>query len=222
MLINANNNIRVEDDIFELKMADFPITRTKTFKYLGMIVDEEFSWAPHINEVCLKLSQAAGIIFKVRKHLSQEALMLIYHALVGQKLRYGLICWATAPKFLLDKVDVAHNKIIRYLTFSKACSRAGPLYRKLELLPLNTLKELEWGKIMYKYQSGMLPRAFSQYFRLPSHQYETRYAKQNNYEKIRVSNAKEKSLLKHIGPLKWSEIPNKIKIVPSLNTFTSN
>ena len=33
--------------------------------------------------------------------------MLIYHALVGQKLRYGLICWAKAPKFLLDKVDVA-------------------------------------------------------------------------------------------------------------------
>ena len=67
----------------------------------------------------------------------------------------------------------------------------------------------------------MLPKAFSQYFRLPSHQYGTRYAKQNNYEKTRISNAKEKSLLKHIGPLKWSEIPNKIKIVPSLNTFTS-
>ena len=118
--------------------------------------------------------------------------MLIYHALVGQKLRYGLICWATAPKFLLDKVDVAHNKIVRYLKLSKACSRAGPLYRKLELLPLNILKELEWGKIMYKFQSGMLPKAFSQYFRLPSHQYETRYAKQNNYEKKRISTAKEK------------------------------
>ena len=38
--------------------------------------------------------------------------------------------------------------------------------------------------------------------------------------KTRISNAKEKSLLKHIGPLKWSEIANKIKIVPSLNTFT--
>ena len=99
-------------------MANYTITRTKTFKYLGLIVDEKFSWADHINEVCLKLSQAAGTIFKVRNILSQEALMLIYHALVGQKLRYGLICWATASKFLLDKVDVAHNKVVRYLTFS--------------------------------------------------------------------------------------------------------
>ena len=84
-----------------------------------------------INEVCLKLSQAAVTIYKVRNLLSQEALMLIYHALVGQKLRYGLICWATASKFLLDKVDVAHNKVVRYLTFSKACCRAWPLYNKL-------------------------------------------------------------------------------------------
>ena len=92
MLVNSNNNVRIEDGCFELTMANHTITRTKTYKYLGLIVDEKFSWADHINEVCLKLSQAAGTIYKVRNLLSQEALMLIYHALVGQKLHYGLIC----------------------------------------------------------------------------------------------------------------------------------
>ena len=77
MLVNSNNNVRIEDGCFELTMANYVITRTKTFKYLGLIVDEKFSWADHINEVCLKLSQAAGTIFKVRNLLSQEALMLI-------------------------------------------------------------------------------------------------------------------------------------------------
>ena len=156
MLVNSNNITRIEDNLFELKMADYIIARTKTYRYLGLIVDEKLSWADHIKEVCLKLSQAAGVIFKVRNRLTHEALMLIYHALVGQKLRYGLICWATAPKFLLDKVDVSHNKIVRYLTFSKACSRAWSLYRKLDVLPLDTLKELEWGKIMYKFRNKML------------------------------------------------------------------
>ena len=200
MLINYNNNVRIEDGTFELKMANHTISRTRTYKYLGLIVDEKLSWADHIHEVCSKLSQAAGVIFKVRKRLSLECLMLIYHALVGQKLRYGLICWATAPKFLLDKVDVAHNKIVRYLTFSKACSRAWPLYSKLNILPLDILKELEWGKIMYKYQNNMLPKAFNHYFKRPNHHHGTRYAKQNNFEKTRTNNAKEKSLMKHIGP----------------------
>ena len=221
MLINSNNYVRIEDGCFELKMADHVIKRTKTFKYLGLIVDEKLSWADHINEVCLKLSQAAGVIFKVRNILSHDALMLIYHALVGQKLRYGLICWATASKFLLDKVDVAHNKIVRYLTFSKACSRAWPLYTKLKVSTLDILRELEWGKIMYKFDNKMLPCAFDKYFKKPSHQHGTRFATQNNFEKVRVKNAKEKSLLKFIGPSKWSSIPLGIKQVPSLKTFTN-
>ena len=219
MLVNSNNNVRVEDGHFELKMANYEITRTKTYKYLGLIVDEKLSWADHIDGVCLKLSQAAGVLFKVRNRLSQECLMLIYHALVGQKLRYGLICWATAHQFLLNKVNVAHNKVIRYLTFSKPCSRAWPLYCKLNVLPLDILKDLDWGKLMYKYQNDMLPRAFSHYFKKPNHLHATRYATGHNFEKTRINNAKEKSLIKHIGPKKWSEIPLNIKNAPTLKIF---
>ena len=190
MLVNANSNIRVEDGCFVLKMADYTLTRTKNYTYLGIIVDEKFTWADHINEVCIKLSQAAGVIFRVRTLLSQNALMLLYHSLVGQKLRYGLICWATAPKFLLNKVNVLHDKIIRSITFSKACSSAGPLYHKLNVLPLEILMELEWGKIMYKFQNNMLPSAFDKYFTRPRHQHATRYANKNNFIQVRTSSAK--------------------------------
>ena len=222
MLVNSNNNTRIEDGGFELKMAGHILDRTKTYKYLGLIVDEKLSWTEHLNEVCIKLAQVAGIIFKVRNRLSKEALMLIYHALAGQKLRYGLICWATASQFLLDKVNVAHNKIVRYLTFSKPCSSAWPLYKKLNILPLDILKELEWGKCMYKYQNNMLPAAFDNYFKRPSHSYATRCVTQKNFENTRPLNAKEKCQLKHIGPNKWSEIGLEIKQAPTkpLSTYS--
>ena len=74
---------------------------------------------------------------------------------------------------------------------------------------------------MYKFDNKMLPCAFDKYFKKPSHQHGTRFATQNNYEKVRVKNAKEKSLLKFIGPSKWSSIPLGIKQVPSLKTFTN-
>ena len=136
--------------------------------------------------------------------------------------RYGLICWATASKFLLDKINVVHNKVVRYMTFSKACSRAWPLYCKLDVLPLDIMIELEWGKIMYKYQNRMFPAAFDAYFQTPKHCYVTRYANQKNFEIItRVNNAKEKSLLKCIGPTKWSHIPFLMKKAPFLKTFMS-
>ena len=185
MLINSNNHTRVEDGCFELKMLNYPISRTKTYKYLGIIVDEKLSWADHIDDVCMNLSQAAGVLFKARTLLSRNALMLLYHSLVGQKLRYGLICWATAPNFLRQKINVLHDKIVRCINFSKPCCRVKPLYLKLDIQPLDILCEIEWGKIMYKFQNGMLPRAFDCYFKKPSHRHATRYVSRNNFEQIK-------------------------------------
>ena len=97
-------------------MGGHVIERTKTYRYLGLLVDEKFSWENHVSEICWKLSQMAGIILKIRSLLTKEAMLLVYHSLVGSKLRYGLVCWATANKTLLEKINVAHNTIITYLT----------------------------------------------------------------------------------------------------------
>ena len=128
MLVNKNNLTRIEDGGFELRMGNHIISRTSTYRYLGLLVDERFSWANHINEICWKLSQVAGIIYKVRTLLTKEAMMLVYHSLVSSKLRYGLVCWASASQFLLDKVNVVHNKIITYMTFEKRNRPIWPLY----------------------------------------------------------------------------------------------
>ena len=162
------------------------------------------------------------MLFKARYLLNKEALMLIYHGLVGSKLRYGLICWATASKFLLDKVNVMHNKIVRCLTFSKSCSPAWPLYNSLNVLPLDILTKMEWGKTLYKFQQGSLPDAFNSYFNRPRHQYSTRFANQLNFEVVRINLACEKSLLKYIGPKIWSEVPLSIKESRSVKVFVNS
>ena len=221
-LINANNIIRIEDGFFELKMGGgHTIERTKTYKYLGLIVDEKFSWADHINEICWKLSQVAGVLFKARYLLNKEALMLIYHGLVTSKLRYGLICWATASKFLLNKVNVVHNKIVRCLTFAKSCYPVWPSFSTLKVLPLDIMIEIEWGKTLYKFQQNMLPKAFNNYFSTPRHQHSTRFAKQLNFEVVRIKFAREKALLNYIGPNVWNGIPLSIKKSKSLKVFIS-
>ena len=183
-------------------------------------MDEKFSWFDHINEVCWKLSQVAGVIFKIRTLLTKEALMLVYHALVGSKLRYGLICWATANQSLLDKVNVMHNRIVTYMTYSKRCSRMWPLYRQLKVLPLDLLIKIEHAKTMYKFENKMLPEVFNDYFRKPAHRHNTRFASSlNNFVMVRITSAKEKSLLKYIGPKVWANIPIQIKNSLSLKVF---
>ncbi len=200
-------------------MGGHIIERTKSYKYLGLIVDEKFSWAEHINQLCLKLSQVAGVLFKIRSLLTKEAMMLVYHGLVGSKLRYGLVCWATANKFLLNKINVVHNTIITYLTFSKRCVRVWPLYCQLKVLPLDILVDIEYGKTMYKFQKGLLPSVFDTYFSKPTHQYGTRFRTLNNLAVMRIDAAVDKSRLRYIGPKVWINIKPEIREAPSLKVF---
>ena len=95
-----------------------------------------------------------------------------------------------------------------------------PLYQKLKVLPLNILIQIEQAKTMYKFEHKMLPQVFEKYFSKPSHQYATRYATtQSNFEVVRISSAKEKSLLKYYGPKVWASIPLLIKNSQSLKVF---
>ena len=115
---------------------------------------------------------------------------------------------------------VAHNKIITLMAFAKRCSRMWPLYCQLKVLPLDILIDIEYGKCMFKYNNGLLPAAFDNYFHKPSHQYNTRFAtSNNNFEIQRITTTKEKSLLKYIGPKIWSNIPLHIKDSLSLKVF---
>ena len=137
--------------------------------------------------------------------------MLVYHSLVGSSIRYGLTCWGTANQSLLQKVNVIHNRIVRYLTFSLPCSTAWPLYSSLNVLPLDILIQMEWGKMMFQFQNKMLPEAFENYFRKPSHQHATRFASSLNFELVRANSLREGLMLRTIGPKTWIGVPLEIK-----------
>ena len=70
-------------------MGGHIIERTKKYRYLGILVDDRFSWADHINEVCQKLSQVAGVLFKIRKLLSKQALTLYWLGFLGPPHGWG-------------------------------------------------------------------------------------------------------------------------------------
>ena len=95
-----------------------------------------------------------------------------------------------------------------------------PLYCQLKVLPLNILIQIEQAKTMFKYEHNLLSSVFDNYFKKPSHQYSTRYASTlNNFEVVRISSEKEKTLLKYYGPKVWASIPLNIKNALSLKVF---
>ena len=80
MLVNYSTHLQLPENCFKLYMGGYLLARTNCYEYLGILFDDKLSWEPHISELCKKLSQIAGVIFKQRSLLSKKALMLVYHS----------------------------------------------------------------------------------------------------------------------------------------------
>ena len=55
-----------------------PLKKEQFIKFLGVYIDENLSWIPHINHVCLKISKSIGIIYRSRFYLSSKSKLALY------------------------------------------------------------------------------------------------------------------------------------------------
>ena len=53
---------------FKLSLGSKIIERTNSIKYLGVTIDDNLSWKPHISQLAKKLSQTVGIFYRLTTH----------------------------------------------------------------------------------------------------------------------------------------------------------
>src|SRR5260221_10817254 len=105
------------------------ISQVSETKFLGVIINEELSWSPHLIQVCNKISKNVGVIAKARHLLPQDDVCLLYHSLVEPYLNYCCMVWASDEKSrILDKILKIPKKYCRLITFSHFQAQSGPLF----------------------------------------------------------------------------------------------
>ena len=89
----------------------------------------------------------------------------------------------------------------------------GNLFAKFHVLKLTDLYKLECAKFMYKFENGLLPISFNNYFtNLKSiHPYNTRYKVKSKFFLPRFRRNYGKKTLQYVGIQIWSEVPQEIK-----------
>jgi len=149
---------------FEISMNGVRIQQTDSIKYLGVIIDDKLSWKPQISSLCGKLSQACGVVCKIRHFADMKILRLIYFSLFHSHMQYCIIDWGQAYKTVIRPVQVLQNRILKYLTFSKRTSSANNIFKLLKILKVSNLYQLHLEKFMYKYNAAILPSSFDNFF----------------------------------------------------------
>jgi hypothetical protein len=104
--------------------------------FLGLIVDNTLSWQSHLDKFISKLSSASYIIRTLKPILTTENLKVIYNSNAHSIISYGLIFWGNfSHSNIIFKLQ---NRIIRIITNSKYRTSCCDLFKKLNILPLQS------------------------------------------------------------------------------------
>ena len=133
------NSVSNNDDL-HLHIDNTPIKKTSTAQFLGVVIDKDLSWEPHVSALRRKLGYASGTLNRIRDSVPAELHRDLYHTLFESHLTYCISVWGGAPACTKSKIFTSQKSCIRILFGDKACylekfntcARSRP-YRKQHL-----------------------------------------------------------------------------------------
>lgn len=129
------NNYILENNL-TLQINNKIINRTSNARYLGVLISEKLTWDEYIREIVNNIKSYSGIIYKYRKNLTKTTAKNIYFSYIFSELSYGLELYGTSPKYVLNPLEIACNRILRYLQNQPRLYPTHLLYKNYNTLPI--------------------------------------------------------------------------------------
>ena len=200
-----------------ININKFCIKQVTEFKYLGVHIDHKLNWHTHAEYLCTKLSKASGMIYKLKNIAPREVLQVVYHSIVSSHLRYGILAWGSAKTNALNKLNIIHDKIIRYMKSNEESLEQA--YKNLKILTIENLHKAELAKFVHLAQQGKVPRIFNEVVQEISHCHNTRARAEGNLIVPHPRTERSKTSVKYKGPKYWNELPQTIKQIVHTRNF---
>ena len=214
-----SNNIKPNKETCKVKIGDSEIKEVDHFKFLGLIIDSNLKWQNHIEHCKAKISSSLYIMNQVQNVLPIKQLLILYTTLIQPYLEYGIVLWGGTYQTYIRKLIILQKKCIRCVNGSKYNEHTYPIFRDLNILPVNDIYKYHLGKFMFSYYRNELPTRLNHLFVLNSsyHDYNTRHSGDPHLPRYRLMEA-QNSLIYQATKL-WYEIPVSIKDSGSKRIF---
>lgn len=183
------------------------IEKTSHIKYLGIYIDENLSWAKHIETVTKKIRSMYYIFKKLITLLPLNIVLTTYYGLVQSILQYGIAGWGGSTNHKLKQIFVAQKTILKIM------------YNKPKTYPTEELfSETKIFNIRKLYTKAVLINIFKN----NSKEFITTNTRQATEINIKVPKAKKTKFKQHLlylGPKLHNALPTEIKLTKNHMIF---
>ncbi len=115
---------------------------TKSFKLLGVLIDEYLSFDDHISHLCTKISKSLFCINRVKNFVDSNTKKVFYFAMIHSHTMYCLSIYSCANNTSLNQLRIKQKAAIRIICNAGYREHTVPLFSQLKILPLDHMISL--------------------------------------------------------------------------------
>lgn len=208
MVFQSPRTNRIEDT-YAISLDGKCLDRVSTIKYLGVLLDEEFTWKPHIDSLCKKLSKSCHILYKCRQYFEIDTLRTIYYSTFQSHLTYCIECWGNTFSSYIQPLSVIQKRAIRLITSSEYNAHTKPLFKDLKIMPVDVLIKYKCTILVHRCITDNFPLPRSVFV---TSRFNSRSAAKNNFLVAKNKNAYGDRRMQSIGVTLWNNLPINIKL----------
>ena len=197
-----------------LKINGTPLSRTKTYNYLGINLDEQLNYETHLSGVIRKVSHKVYQLKRMRRFINKKAALAVYKNMILPIHEYGDILFVSASYENRKRLQTLQNKALKCALNLDPTAGTLETHRLAKLDKLNLRRSEHLLIHMFKLAQNvnMLKKRDSKKIFTRSSLKKIMSNKRPNTEKYRKS-------VTYRGKQLWNNLPTRLHDISTLQFF---
>ena len=161
---NANFSVKINIGIG----SKYYIKECKSYKYLGLIVDNNLKFDLHVDYIKRKIQKRIGAMYRGSSLLPIKYRKMFANALILPNFDYLDTIYGRASKSKLHELDILYKKVAKIALGVEKTESSINVYRDMKWLPLHLRRQVHLFTYMFKIIKGQSPSNFINKFKFIS------------------------------------------------------
>ena len=201
----------------KLSIRGKTIESEDSVKLLGIQLDYELNFDPHISELCRKAATQLNVLKRLRSHIGFEERKVFVQSFVYSNFNYCPLVWHFCSAKSTNKIEKIQERALRFLHNDHVSSHNDLLLKSQRCtMHLSRLRSLSLE--IFKTLNDLNPSFMKDIFQIRTSNYSLRNP--NNLTHYRPNQVTfGTNSLRFLGPQIWNCLPEELKSADNLNTF---
>ena len=113
--------------ILNLTLGTNVIEQVREHRVLGITIDEELKWQPHIDNICKQVARKIFLLGQLRKYVDIDCRKLFFNAHLMAHINYASTVWSNANEVHLKKLNSLHRRAAKLILPDHSLSTTAKL-----------------------------------------------------------------------------------------------